>query len=84
MTRDVIRLMVFVLLTIALGSTMKWWRARDPGQSRISQVEERKSGWADPPYVFKSRAVMEKIRKEGEREPMTPHAEAGSEPAKAR
>jgi hypothetical protein len=84
MTRDEIRLMVFVLLTIALGLSVKWWRDGGAGQPQSARVVERKSGWADPPYVFKSRAVMEKIRKEGEREPMTPKTEAGSEPAKNR
>jgi hypothetical protein len=84
MTRDEIRLIVFVMLAIALGSTVKWWRDRDPRQPQIAHVEERKSGWADPPYVFKSKAVMEKMGKEGERASMTPKSEAGLAPAKAR
>jgi hypothetical protein len=56
MTRDEIRLIVFVLLAIALGSTVKWWREQDPRKPAVAHVEERKSGWADPPYVFKSKA----------------------------
>jgi hypothetical protein len=61
MTRDEIRLVVFVLLAIALGSVVKWWRERGPQQSAAVHLEEKKAGWADPPYVFKSKAVMEKI-----------------------
>jgi hypothetical protein len=25
-------------------------------------VEERKTGWVQPPYVFKTRAAMERVR----------------------
>jgi hypothetical protein len=78
------RLIVFVMLAIALGSTVQWWRDHGPSQPQSARVEERKSGWAEPPYVFKSRAVMEKIRKEGERASMTPESETASEPTKSR
>ena len=76
MTRDEIRLIVFVLLAIALGSTVRWWRGRDLQQSAVLRVEDRKSGWADPPYVFKTKAEMERIGTEVKKSSSPPRTEA--------
>jgi hypothetical protein len=61
MTRDEIRLLVFVLLALAVGAGVQWWVRFDPAQPAAAQVE-RKRGWSDPPYVFKSRAQMERLK----------------------
>ena len=83
MTRDEIRLVVFVLCAIVLGTIMKWWRERDPVPSVVIR-SEKKSGWAEPPYVFKSKAVMEKAAAEVGTTSLTPHSKAASKPPPSR
>lgn len=64
MTSDEIRLVAFILLALALGSFVKW--QKDVNQTgapaTVALIPERPSTWANPPYVFKSRAAMEKVK----------------------
>jgi hypothetical protein len=61
MTRDEIRLLGFVLLALAVGAGVQWWVKSDSMQPAAAPVE-RKRGWPDPPYVFKSRAQMDRLK----------------------
>jgi hypothetical protein len=61
MTRDEVRLLVFILVALAVGAGVRWWLSRNPSLSAQPVVAKSKTGWAEPPYVFKSRAVMEKV-----------------------
>jgi hypothetical protein len=61
MTRDEIRLIVFVLMAFAVGTGVQWWIKRDPAQPATAPPQ-RKTGWAEPPYVFKSRAEVDRQR----------------------
>jgi hypothetical protein len=83
MTRDEIRLIVFILCAIALGSVVKWWRERDPRPPAVVNLE-KKSGWADPPYVFKSKAAMEKVGADVERAGSAAQSETPAVPAQSR
>ena len=63
MTRDEIRLVSFILAALAIGAFVRWRMA--PASSELpaaGDIPERASGWANPPYVFKSRAAMEKVK----------------------
>jgi hypothetical protein len=63
MTRDEIRLVLFVLAALSAGSLVQWWRGSASAPSAIvSPVVEPKRGWATPPYVFKSRAEMDRLK----------------------
>ena len=84
MTRDEIRLVVFMLLAVALGSTVKWWREQRPQKPVVIQTEERKSGWTDPPYVFKSGAAMDQLGAEVKKGTIPPRSEMTAEPSHAR
>jgi hypothetical protein len=61
MTRDEIRLVAFILLALIVGAIVQWWMKRNPHVATVQVEQARKSGWADPPYVFKSRAEMEQM-----------------------
>ena len=61
MTRDEIRLIVFVLLAFAVGAAVQWYKGRDPALE-AKRPADRKTGWANPPYVFKSRAQMDQVK----------------------
>ena len=61
MTRDEIRLVAFILLALIVGTIVQWWMKRNPQVAAVQGEQARKSGWADPPYVFKSRAEMEQV-----------------------
>lgn len=70
MTRDEIRLMLFVLVALAVGAGVQWWVRFDPAQPKAPA--EPKRGWANPPYVFKSRAEMDRVRDSVEMERARP------------
>jgi len=61
MTRDEIRLVAFIVLALIVGAIVQWWVKRNPDVVAVQVEQGRKSGWADPPYVFKSRAEMEQV-----------------------
>ncbi len=63
MTRDEIRLMLFILLALSGGAFVQWWRRSEPA-SRVetTAVAEPKRGWATPPYVFKNRKELERVK----------------------
>ena len=63
MTRDEIRLVVFVLLALAVGTTVQWWKRSPELPVAPRQVETKRKGWADPPYLFKSRGQMDQVKK---------------------
>jgi hypothetical protein len=60
MTRDEIRLMLFLLAALAVGAGVQWWARFDPAQP--AAPVDAKKGWTNPPYVFKSRAEMDRVR----------------------
>jgi hypothetical protein len=63
MTRDEARLVLFVLLALSIGAGVQWWRRKDSVEVvTAAPVAERKKGWATPPYVFKSRADLERVK----------------------
>ena len=61
MTRDEIRLTVFVLAALVVGATVQWWVRRDPA-APSTQPAARKAGWANPPYVFKSKVQADGVK----------------------
>ena len=61
MTRDEIRLIVFLMLAFVAGAAVQWWRSGESLPPPRASVE-RKSGWANPPYVFKSRAQLDTVK----------------------
>ena len=63
MTRDEIRLVLFVLLALSVGAFVQWWRRSEPA-SRVetTAIAEPKRGWATPPYVFKNRAELDRVK----------------------
>ena len=63
MTRDEIRLVLFVLLALSVGAFAQWWRRSEPASGAQTAVSaEPKRGWATPPYVFKNRAELERVK----------------------
>ena len=67
MTRDEIRLTVFVLLALVVGAGVQWFARRDPAvPSVVAPV--RKTGWANPPYVFKSKSQSDQVKESLENE----------------
>lgn len=63
MTRDEIRLVLFVLAALSVGAMVQWWRRAESAPVVVAApVVETKKGWATPPYVFKTRAEMERVK----------------------
>ena len=60
MTRDEIRLVAFICAALAIGAFVK--RTAPAAGAPAPSIPERASNWANPPYVFKSRAAMEKVK----------------------
>jgi hypothetical protein len=63
MTRDEIRLVLFVLAALSVGSMVQWRRGAEstPTATAAPKVEPKR-GWATPPYVFKTRAEMDRVK----------------------
>jgi len=54
MTRDEIKLVVFILSALLVGALGQHWRARLPGTSAMPSTPPP-HGWAKPPYVLKEK-----------------------------
>ncbi|MEI7822050.1 MAG: hypothetical protein WCK55_14140 [Verrucomicrobiota bacterium] len=54
MTRDEIKLVVFILSALLVGALVQHWRARLPGTSAMPSTPPP-HGWAKPPYVLKEK-----------------------------
>jgi hypothetical protein len=52
MTRDEIKLVVFILSAFLIGALVQHYRTRLPGQSAVAP-KPVPHGWAKPPYVLK-------------------------------
>jgi hypothetical protein len=64
MTRDEIKLVVFILSAFLIGALVQHYRTRLPGQSAVAPTPVP-HGWAKPPYVLKE----SKSRRAPTREP---------------
>lgn len=54
MTRDEIRLVVFILSAILIGAVVQHYRARLPLSEETPPAAPNR-GWAKPPYVLKEK-----------------------------
>lgn len=54
MTRDEIKLVVFILVALLVGASVKYFRERDPQPEQAAPTPAPR-GWAKPPYVLKDR-----------------------------
>ena len=61
MTKDEIRLVAFLIVALIVGTAVKHW-GQFSAKSAPVAIEEHKTGWVQPPYVFKTRAAMERVR----------------------
>ncbi len=59
MTRDEIRLVVFILTALLIGVLVQHWRARIPS-TPAAEPAPVPHGWAKPPYVLKEKATSRK------------------------
>ena len=72
MTRDEIRLVLFILAALSVGAIVQWCRRAESAPAVVAApVAEQKKGWATPPYVFKTRAEMDRLKESLE----APHAQ---------
>ena len=62
LTRDEIRLIVFLMLAFVVGASVQWRRSGTDSPPPSKAAVERKAGWANPPYVFKSRARLDTVK----------------------
>ena len=63
MTRDEIRLVLFILAALSVGAMVQWWRRAESAPVAVAApAAEQKKGWATPPYVFKTRAEMDRVK----------------------
>ena len=67
MTRDEIRLVVFILSALLVGALVQHWRTRLPGTPTM-QSTPPPHGWAKPPYVLKEKKVSAPQAREPETE----------------
>ena len=58
MTKDEIRLVVFILAALVIGAIYRHWRMENPVPPPEPAAPASKK-WATPPYVFKNRKEME-------------------------
>ncbi len=54
MTKDEIKLVIFILSALLVGALVQHWRARLPGTSAMPSTPPP-HGWAKPPYVLKDK-----------------------------
>jgi hypothetical protein len=67
MTKDEIRLFVFVMLALIVGASYQHWRALHPlPPPAPEQPASRK--WAKPPYVFKNKKELDQSARNVEAE----------------
>jgi hypothetical protein len=66
MTRDEIRVVLFILAALIVGALYRHWRMLNPPQP--APVVEVSKKWAKPPYVFKNEKEMERRAKAVEEE----------------
>ncbi len=52
MTRDEVKLVVFILVALLAGTAVKFFRESDPLPQAAAPTPAPR-GWAKPPYVFK-------------------------------
>lgn len=57
MTRDEIKLVIFILLALLVGASVKHFREPGPASSNAPPTPAP-TGWAKPPYVFKNANEM--------------------------
>jgi hypothetical protein len=67
MTKDEIRLVVFILSALIVGAIYRHWRMENPTPPPEPPAPVSKK-WAKPPYVFKNRAEMEQAARNVEAE----------------
>ena len=67
MTKDEIKLVVFILSALLIGACVQHWRTRLPGTPAMPSTPPP-HGWAKPPYVLKE-------KKSGSAPPREPEAE---------
>ena len=71
MTRDEIRVVLFILAALVVGALYRDWKLRHPAVP--VPVAEPSKKWAKPPYVFKNEKELERRAKAVETEfPPTP------------
>ena len=66
MTRDEIRVVIFILAALIVGALYKNWRMLNPPP--LPTVVEPSKKWAKPPYVFKNEKELEKRARAAEAE----------------
>ena len=66
MTRDEIRVVLFILAALIVGALYQHWRMLHPPTP--APVVEPSKKWAKPPYVFKSEKEMKERAKAVEAE----------------
>lgn len=54
MTRGEIQVVVFLVLALLAGATVKWLRGSDARTQVPTGEAPAAPGWARPPYIFKS------------------------------
>jgi len=54
MTKDEIKLVIFILCALLVGALVQHWRTRLPGTSAMPSTPPP-HGWAKPPYVLKEK-----------------------------
>ena len=54
MTKDEIKLVIFILSALLVGALVQHWRARLAGTSAMPSTPPP-HGWAKPPYVLKEK-----------------------------
>ena len=67
MTKDEIRLVVFILSALIVGAIYQDWRAKHPLPPPAAPAPASKK-WAKPPYVFKNQKEMEQAARNVEAE----------------
>ncbi len=67
MTKDEIKLVVFILGALLIGVFVQHWRTRLPGTSAMPSTPPP-HGWAKPPYVLKEKKTNSSRAKEPEAE----------------
>lgn len=70
MTRDEIRVVIFILAALIVGALYRHWRMLNPVPPPT--IVEPSKKWAKPPYVFKNEKELEQRARAVEAEFPTP------------
>jgi hypothetical protein len=70
MTKDEIRLVVFILAALIVGAIYRHWRMENPLLPPPPPTPVSKK-WAQPPYVFKNRKELEQAARNVEAEDLS-------------